>query len=248
MELFDQIRRLGDVHGIDHIGVAEISRYKSEIESLGGKLAGNYPRAVSIGIVLPKNIVDLLENRDSYENVLQYRHHAYDVINARLDAFSSLISSVIYKSGYQAMPLPAAERIDKTRICASVSHKIPARLAGFGWIGKSCLLINPVHGPRVRWTTVLTDAPLAANEILAESRCGNCSRCAEICPAHAIKNRNFIDHEPREQRLNAEKCEAYFEELKAQNKLEVCGLCLYVCPYGRRKAGEPASSGRQSPV
>ena len=58
------------------------------------------------------------------------------------------------------MPLPAAERIDNERVCATMPHKAVAYLSGFGWIGKNCLLITPDNGPRVRWTTVLTDAPL----------------------------------------------------------------------------------------
>ncbi|HML89557.1 MAG TPA: 4Fe-4S double cluster binding domain-containing protein [Methylomusa anaerophila] len=232
MDLLERIQQLGDIHGIDFIGVAGIAAFKKEIESTGGLIASDFSRALSIGIVLPKSIIKLLEDRNTYENTLQYETHAYTVINTRLDSFASIVSSVIQKNGHRVMPVPAAERIDSDRICASISHKITARLAGFGWIGKNCLLINPTHGPGIRWTTVLTDAPLAENQTIMESRCGTCNQCVKACPAQAIKGRNFFEHESRFLRLDVSKCEKYFEELKGADRLAVCGMCVYACPYG----------------
>lgn len=234
MDLLEKIKELGDVHGIDLIGVAGISKFKSEIESMGGLLVQDFPRALSIGIVLPKNIVNLLEDRNTYENLLQYKTHAYDVINYRLDNFASIVSSVIQKNGYQVMPIPASERIDNNRICASFSHKITARLAGFGWIGKNCLLVNPDYGPGIRWTTVLTDAPFEENQKIMENRCGTCNRCVKACPVQAIKGQKFVEYEPREMRLDVLKCENYFKELKSSNQLDVCGICIYSCAYNRK--------------
>jgi epoxyqueuosine reductase len=236
MNLFEKVNQLGDFHGIDFIGVAGIESYKKEISSIGGYIANDYPRALSIGIALPVSIIRLLENSDIYENILQYKTHAYDVINDRLDQFSSIISSVIQKNGHHVMPLPAAERIDNTRVCASVSHKLIARLAGFGWIGKNCLLINPAYGPAVRWTTVLTDAPFKENKTIMDNRCGSCTQCTNSCPAKAIRGRLFSEEESREQRLDVNKCERYFEKLKISNKLQVCGMCISACPH-LKKAG-----------
>lgn len=231
--MLEQIRQLGELNGIDFIGVAPIDKFKKEVKSIGGLLVDGFPRALSIGIVSPNSIVDLLGDRNVYENVLQYKVHANDIINNRLDYFSSLISSVIQKNGYKAMPIAASERIDNYRVCASVSHKITARLAGLGWIGKSCLLITPEHGPRVRWTTVLTDAPLEENRTIMENHCGECRQCVNACPAGAIKGRNYFDGENREMRLDVAKCEAHFAELEDRNRLPICSMCMYVCPYGK---------------
>ena len=233
MELLDRIKQLAEIHAIDFIGVAGIANYQKEIRSIGGVLGDSFPRAIVIGIILPMSIVDILHDREIYENVFQYRKHAYDFINQRLDSFTSMVSSIIQKNGHRVMPVPAAERIDNERVCASISHKLTARLAGFGWIGKNCLLIHPDHGPRIRWTTVLTDAPLPENETVIEEQCGSCNCCAEVCPAQAIRGRNFIEDEPLKERLDVAKCEAYFAELEKAKKLSVCGMCLYVCPYGR---------------
>jgi len=238
MDLLQQINQLGATFAIDLIGVAGIAKYQAEIAGIGGAVARDFPKALAIGIVLPSSIVDLLRDRESYEHQLLYRTQAYNVINNRLDEFASIVASVIQKNGYRAMPIPAAERIDSERVCASISHKITARLAGFGWIGKNCLLINPEHGPRVRWTTVLTDAPLVENQTVMESRCGDCNQCGQACPAQAVMGRNYFDGEPRELRLDLAKCEAYFAELKQAGRLNVCGMCLYACPYGKKSEGD----------
>lgn len=234
MELLETIKQLGEIHGIDFIGVANINKFKMEIERMGGLLVGDFPRALSIGIVLPKSIINLLKNRSAYENTLQYQMYAYNIINDRLDQFASLTSSIIQKNGYHVMPLPAAERIDSNRVCASISHKITARLAGFGWIGKNCLLINPRHGPAIRWTTVLTEAPFAENKRIMNNRCGNCDCCVKACPVQAITGRSFLEQEPRSLRFDVARCEKYFEELKRDDRLPVCGMCIYACRYVRQ--------------
>ncbi|MBN1695910.1 MAG: hypothetical protein JW881_00230 [Spirochaetales bacterium] len=104
-----------------------------------------------------------------------YRHHAYHVINMRLDLAASSIASCLQRRGYTALPVPAAKSVDDERMCASLPHKLSARFAGFGWIGKSCFLVTPDHGPRVRWATVLTGAPLAPSGKPVRDRCRDCT-------------------------------------------------------------------------
>ena len=66
-----------------------------------------------------------------------------------------------------------------------------------------------------------------------EGKCGDCTQCVDICPAEAFTGRNFDISEPRDIRYDARKCEKYFEAMKANGEIGVCGMCLYVCPYGR---------------
>jgi hypothetical protein len=61
------------------------------------------------------------------------------------------------------------------------AHKLAAHLAGLGWIGKSCLLLTEQFGPRVRFVSVLTDAPLEAGSPL-DKPCGKCQVCIDACP------------------------------------------------------------------
>jgi len=45
----------------------------------------------------------------------------------------------------------------------------------------------------------------------------------------------FDPEEPREARFDAAACEGYFAALQQSGGVSVCGLCLYACPYGKRK-------------
>ena len=219
--------------GADFFGVADITPAEEFIKNQGGDLVSGYPRAVSLGIILLNAIVDQLPQRFERSVAVNYRHHAYDIINLRLDLISSRISSLIQNEGYNALPIPASERYDDNELCAVFSHKLAANMAGLGWIGKNCLLITPEFGPRVRWSTILTDAPLKPTGEPLENGCGECTECVDTCPVSAFTGENFRSYENREVRYDARKCEKYFKVMEDAGKIPVCGLCIYNCPKGK---------------
>lgn len=235
VSLNESINKLAKQYGISYFGVADLTYAYDAILEQGGPNIAKYPYAISLGIALINDIVDQLPNRSRRDVAVNYKHHAYDIINQRLDITASLISSFIQDKGYNVLPIPASKRYDDERICASFSHKLGAHLAGLGWIGKSCLLVTPDHGPRVRWISILTNAPLIPTSKQMEEKCGECNKCVTICPVKAFTNRSFKKDEPRELRYNARKCEKYFESMKEKEKVSVCGMCLYICPYGNRE-------------
>jgi epoxyqueuosine reductase len=241
MQLDDRLRKLAEELGADFFGVADLSPARDFIISQGGQEVGGYPKAVSIGIALLNPIVDQLPNRAETTIAIEYRHHAYDVINERLDSIASRLGSILQKEGCRAFPVPASKRVDDERICAIFSHKLAAHLAGLGWIGKSCLLITPEAGPRVRWATVLTDAPLVDTCQPMQERCGDCQECVQVCPVGAFTGRPFREDDPREARYDAHKCESYHKGLERDLGIGVCGMCLYVCPHGRHREQSPNS-------
>jgi len=107
------------------------------------------------------------------------------------------MAEIIQKVGYSALPVPASLRVDNEQICSIFSHKLAARQAGFGWIGKSCMLITPEHGPRIRLRSVLTDSPFPAVSQPMEERCGSCQAYVDICPVKAYTGASFLEEEPR---------------------------------------------------
>ena len=183
-------------------------------------------------MVLQNNLVDLLLDKDP-EGAILYRHNSYDVVNQMLDQISVRVANELQRAGHSAFPVPASRRTDDKNICGIFTQKLAAHLAGLGWIGKSCLLVTPDHGPWVRWVSILTDAPLLTTGSPLEQQCGGCTACVDICPKHAFTGRSFNRDEPRGARFDAAACDRYFRELEQSGGVMVCGLCLNVCPHGR---------------
>ncbi len=234
MNINRQIQAQALSNGIDHFGIAELKQAYHSILDQGGECVAGFPYSISLGISLLDTIVDLLPKRQEMSVKISYRYHAYDIINQRLDLSASYVSSYLGHLGYRSFPIPASKSVDDERLCGTFSHKLAAHLAGLGWIGKSCLLITPDHGPRVRWVTVLTDAPVEPTGSPIHEQCGDCTECVDICPLKAFTGRPFREDEPREARYNAHACARYFRSMEKDQQIAVCGLCLYACPHGKK--------------
>ncbi|MEJ2657414.1 MAG: 4Fe-4S double cluster binding domain-containing protein, partial [Desulfobacterales bacterium] len=235
MNIEDQLRDSAMAWGADYFGIADLTPAHDAIFEQGGTEIAQYPRSLSVGIALFHTIVNQLSRRPDRAVAASYRSHCYDIMNVRLDDIISRLSSILQRRGHTVFPIPAAKRVDDDRICAIFSHKLSAHLAGLGWIGKNCLLTTPDMGPRVRWATVLTDAPLATTGQPIDERCGDCHECVDICPVGGFTGQPFRADEPRAARFDASKCDRYFSKMKKKDAdTAVCGLCLYTCPYGRR--------------
>jgi epoxyqueuosine reductase QueG len=231
--------------GADYYGVANLAGAAQFIRSQGGEQVARFPRAVVMGIRLLDELVEMLEDHSDRAGASLYRHHSYDVVNAALDGMALRVANTLQREGFRALPIPASKRASDELIAGVFSHKLAAHLAGLGWIGKSCLLVTPDHGPRVRWITVLTDAPLVPSGTPMRPRCGECTACVDICPVHAFTGRLFCEDEPREARFDAAACDRYFKELEAGSGPGVCGLCLFVCPHGRKGRHQPDENLRE---
>jgi epoxyqueuosine reductase QueG len=235
MSLDLRIRELAQELGADFYGVADLAPAHAAILAQGGPTIAAYPRSITVGIRLMDAVVDPIANHHDRAAVLNYRQHGYDVVNARLDEIVSRLASTLQRQGHRALPLPARAQMDTERLLGHFSHKMGANLAGLGWIGKSCLMITPQAGPRVRWCTVLTEAPLEPTGQIGEQRCGDCTACVDICPAHAFTGVPFRPEDPRAVRYDAHACSRYLASREETIGHRTCGLCLYVCPYGRQK-------------
>ena len=99
--------------------------------------------------------------------------------------------------GYSAIPfpsyLPVPMNKDTRGFIGDMSHRAVAYEAGLGIIGKSTLLITKKFGPRVRFLSVLTDAPLTPGKKLTVDYCKNCDKCIRACPVRAIGEDRKVD-------------------------------------------------------
>jgi epoxyqueuosine reductase QueG len=235
MRLQRKLERQARVMGVRFFGVADLTVAQEAIVAQGGEFLAAYPRALAVGIALSDGIVDQLP-RHKEVIVARTYDYLYYTVNRFLDRIALRLSITLNRQGFQTLLIPASDTLDDENLLGLFSHKLAARLAGLGWIGPSCLLVTPEVGPRVRWVTVLTDAPLEADNPLAD-QCGDCQRCVEACPPQAFTGRLFDPGEPREARFDVHRCQEYRIHLRDEvSGVRVCGMCVYVCPYGQKEA------------
>ncbi len=192
MELRQKIKKIALEMGAVYFGMADLEKAKSGTTTgYEAKLISRYKTAISIGFPLLDDIVDAINDTNDLFALNNYRFHVYEVVNPRINDITLSVARSLIEAGYQAMAVPASHTVDAPNLTGLFSHKMAANLAGLGWIGKSCLLITPDHGPKVRWGTVLTDFVTPAGQLYTGKGCGGCNLCVSSCPAGAFTGRKF---------------------------------------------------------
>ena len=218
--------------GADLFGVADLALAR-DLPTEPADLFDGMKRAAVVGVKLLDAVVEQCTDGPT----LLYEQH-YHQVNARLDAIADGLARFLEGKGGRALPIPASQMLDRAKLTAHVSHKALGRLAGLGWQGKSLLLVNPRIGPRFRMAAVLTDLDLTPAKPL-KNRCGSCRACTEACPASAIRGVSTRSHyASREEALDFAKCASMCMEVFAKRPgftKPVCGVCVRVCPHGRRR-------------
>lgn len=216
--------------GADLFGVADLEPAREFILAQGNFPLDRFPLAVSLGMPLNDMIVEKHSPLEARRDSL-YWFHVYKVVTQSLDFLGYDVSRWLNGRGFNTFPIPGSTPYNFQKQEGIVSHKLAAHLAGLGWIGKSCLLLTERFGPRVRFVTVLTDAPLQTGSPI-DKPCGKCKACTDACPVKALTGTEFRVEDPRPIRLDAFKCNEYRKE-------HACGLCVSSCPQGDPRVARP---------
>lgn len=123
---------------------------------------------------------------------------------------------------------------------APVMERYWARKSGFGWIGKSGLLINRTYGSYLLLGEIVCDVQ---SDIYDQedsfNGCSTCRRCILKCPTGAIGNDRSIDARRCLSYLTIEHRGAFSGEqldlLKKGDWLYGCDTCLQCCPWNSKK-------------
>jgi len=214
--------------GGDLFGVAGFDDVADRIAEAYGDAYKDFDRAISVAVFFPKSVLNELADGPTH-TYLNY----YDAINVRLNDIALRVSNFLQRKGYKTFPIPASQRVNESKLAGIFSHRLAAHRAGLGWIGKSCSLINPEVGPRLRLVTVLTDAPLPTDKPFEEGKCGGCTLCQEACPPKAIKGVRYHMDDALDVRLDAQSCHDYLSKVRQSFGKRICGRCLAVCPWGK---------------
>ncbi|BCA79952.1 epoxyqueuosine reductase [Desulfuromonas sp. AOP6] len=245
MDLTGDLKKHAKSLGSDLVGVADLALLQG-IATEPADLLAPYRYAISIAVKLPHAVFEQLTDRPTplYAQV-------YLNANALLDQIALRLCAHIERQKYAALPIPASQPLDMTVFRSHLSAKAVANAAGLGWQGKSLLIVTPEYGPRVRLVTVLTDMPLTADKPL-KNRCGACTCCTEACVAGAIRNVSTDFHyASREEALDFQKCaDKLVKEFSQMENIgkPICGLCIKVCPWGRKLKGRRSQSEAQNPA
>ena len=111
--------------------------------------------------------------------------------------------------------------------------------AGLGEYARNQMVITPQFGPRLRFSKIFTDLPLAhdaARSLGVRAFCDICTKCADACPVKALPygppdvggaNVSAI-RGVRKWTSDAEKCFGFWAKLASD-----CAICMRVCPFNR---------------
>jgi epoxyqueuosine reductase QueG len=211
--------------GVTVWGVADLDFVRKAAKNLESVLAfpsGKYNRAVVMGIRLADDVLEGITDRPTP----LYFHH-YRQANYFLDRAAFDVALLLQNAHYSALAVPASQVISKDPMRGLVCHRTLGWAAGLGRRGRNNLLVHPVYGARVRYVSVLTDAPLEAGKP-DDSDCGDCRECVKACPVGAI-------HESMED-FDLKACKAELDEFVHLPFIgqHICGICVKAC--GPKKA------------
>lgn len=222
-EFLNSLRERLIYEGLCEVGFSRVD------ETVPPDLA-SYHYAVTLMYRLSNAVVDEIYDSPTYAYFQHYR-----AANALLDRCALITCEMLRREGAAAYPIAASQSVHDRgdKYTGIYQHKSAAVAAGLGWIGKSALFVSPVHGPRVRLATVLTDAVLPSGAIPMESQCCDCTLCVKACPSGAILGKNYVRGMARDEIFDAEKCSRHMKQAFGHiGRGAVCGLCMRACPYG----------------
>ena len=110
--------------------------------------------------------------------------------------------------------------------------------AGLGEYARNQMVITPEYGPRLRFSKVFTNLPLAHDPpkpLGVRAFCNICTKCADACPVKALPyGPPETTEDPsaikgvRKWTSDAAKCFGFWAKLSSD-----CAICMRVCPFNR---------------
>ena len=203
VRLTDEIESFIINQGADLVGVAPVERFQDAPEGYGpSDYMPDATCVISIGIHLVDGICDVWgEYSEPGKSIGPYLFYGYGLVNLELGRIANLAAKRLEYRGYKSLTFPPTWTIAMYRsigllqphyIGADFSHRHAAVAAGLGEIGWNGLAITPVFGARVRFNSVITNAPLAPSPmyqgtaLCQPDRCG--FLCVRECPAEALSS------------------------------------------------------------
>lgn len=225
-----QIKKVAHLFGADLVGITGLDErwhysHRPDVRTMT-PVPNDLPEGLSHVIVMGHSMdFDLVETYPSAlastAAGLEYSHEA---------AICIQLASYIRNLGYQAVA-----SMNDTALVIPYAIK-----AGLGEYGRNQMVLTPEFGPRVRFSKIFTDMPLAMDQprkLGLTDYCQSCTACAQACPPKALplgapdlgQGSPSTIKGVRKWSANCEACFAYWAKLESD-----CAICMRVCPFNRR--------------
>jgi len=248
MDLTAHLTRMATDSGASLVGVAPVERFD-------GAPQGHHPRnllpgarsVLTFGMRILDRVMDwpaLLPESACYPpeirvealRLMLYKKSGYDIINDHLSSLALRLATHLEDLGYPSLFFPTTNTGLPEYLMSYpglFSQRHAAVRAGLGEFGLNNVVVTAQYGPRIRWNSVLTTAPLTPSPPLAVKTCEGlgCQQCVKKCPVGAL--RSLPDAaEDRIWLLPAARTD-WDACRKSQATSDCMGRCLRVCPAGR---------------
>ncbi len=240
--------------GASLVGVAPVERFD-------GAPPGHHPAELSpgaktvmtFGIRILDRIMewpDLLAgspfypepNRAEALRLCLYEKSGYQIINEHLNMIALRVATHLEEAGFPSLFFPTTNTgvpEEYARVPAMFSQRHAAVRAGLGEFGLNNVVVTAKYGPRIRWNSVITAAPLTPSPLLTVKTCNGlgCLECVRRCPDGALSTLPEAD----EHRLwlNPPARTDWNTCRRSRSLTDCMGRCLRVCPAGRTPARGP---------
>lgn len=224
-----EIKHVAKLFGADLVGITEYDARWHYSEKYDFRTKGGRPNDATDG--LPNVIVlahamerDLIQTMPSaLASTAAGKGYSTEI------AISQQVAQYIRYLGYNALA-----SANDTALAIPYAIK-----AGLGQYGRNQMVITREFGPRVRFSKVFTDLPLAHDAPISfgvTEFCTVCRRCSDACPPQALPHGDPTEHGPNKSSIqgvrkwtaDCEKCFGYWVKLQSD-----CAICMRVCPYNR---------------
>ena len=194
--------------GADLVGIAPIERFKDAPQ---GFKPNDYMRdatcVISIGVHIADGVCDAWgEYTEPGKSIAPYLFYGYGLVNLQLGHIADFTAKLLERHAYKSLTFPPTWAIGMYRsigmlpehyIGADFSHRHAAVAAGLGEFGWSGLTLTPRFGARIRFNSVITNAPLVPSTmydgpaLCQPERCK--MLCVRLCPAKALSRTERVE-------------------------------------------------------
>ena len=228
-QMATEVKRIARFFGADLCGITDFDSrwvYAARVDTRDmSEVPHDLPEGLSSVIVLGHEMDRELVA--TYPSALagaatgrEYSHEAAIVMQ---------LAAYIRNLGYEAVP-----SMNDTALVIPYAVK-----AGLGEYARNQMVITPEFGPRLRFSKIFTNLPLAHDKprpMGVRAFCDICTKCADACPVKALPygppstetaNVSAI-RGVRKWTSDAEKCFGFWVKLASD-----CAICMRVCPFNR---------------